>query len=174
MTSSALRALPRLLGGLALLLSAGLAQAQYSWIDAGGTRHFSDRSPPPGTPAHRILKTPGRAASAPLAAPVADPARPAPPAQTAGPKGARTLAEREADYRERMKQREQEEKKEAELARRQRELAERCRSALQVRAQVESGIRITHVDASGERSIATDEERAAQLARANRILAECR
>lgn len=171
MTSSALRALPRHLGGLALLLSAGLAQAQYSWIDARGTRHFSDRPPPPDTPAHRILKTPGRAVAAPRAAPAAQPAA---PAQAAAPKSPPTLAEREAGYRERMKQREEEEKKDAELARRQRELAERCQGALQVRAQVESGIRITNVDARGERSVATDEERAAQLARANRILAECR
>lgn len=165
MTSSALRALPRLLGGLALLLSAGLAQAQYSWIDARGTRHFSDRPPPPDTPAHRILKTPGRALPA---------AQPAAPGQAAAPKSPPTLAEREAAYRDRMKQREEGEKKDAELARRQRDLAERCQSARQVRAQVESGIRITNVDASGERSVATDEERAAQLARANRILAECR
>ncbi|MFS2019205.1 DUF4124 domain-containing protein, partial [Massilia sp. CT11-108] len=49
-----------------LLLAAFLAApayAQYSWIDDHGTRVFSDRPPPPGTPPSRILKTPRGVAS---------------------------------------------------------------------------------------------------------------
>lgn len=50
--------------GVAALLVAGFAHAQYSWIapyswiDEKGVRQLSDRPPPPGTPADKILKAP--------------------------------------------------------------------------------------------------------------------
>ncbi|MCA1248205.1 DUF4124 domain-containing protein [Massilia sp. MS-15] len=148
----------------ALLLGAGGAQAQYSWIDAKGTRHFSDQPPPPSTPPQRILKMPARHAPGPAPAPASTPvdARPAP-----------TLAEREADYVQRARQREAQEKKLAEDAARQRALLENCERAREVRAQAESGIRIAKVDANGERRFVTDQERAEELARARRMLAQC-
>jgi hypothetical protein len=49
----------RLLCAGALALTSLLAHAQYSWLDDKGTRVFSDRPPPPGTPPSRILKAPG-------------------------------------------------------------------------------------------------------------------
>jgi hypothetical protein len=84
---------------LALFFCAGLAQAQYVWIAPNGTRQYSDQPPPPDTPASKILKSPGRAAvqidTAPAAQATAEPAA----------KKAPTLAEREADYRKRVKRR---------------------------------------------------------------------
>ncbi len=155
-----------LLAACALLLGSSLAQAQYSWIDGNGVRHFSDRPPPPSTPASKILKTPGRAAHA-APAPAAE--APAP----AAPKAAPTLAEREADYKERMKKREEQEKKDAQQAERQRDLAQRCAMARSAKAQVESGVRIRDFDADGQSRVMTDEQRAAQKAQAAKILAEC-
>ena len=61
-----------------------------------------------------------------------------------------------------------------EQAERQRDIAQRCAMARSARAQVESGVRIRDVDAAGQSRIMTDEERAAQFAQANKILAECR
>lgn len=174
----------RLAGATALLASAPLAQAQYAWIGANGVRHFSDRPPPPSTPLHKILKAPGHAAppapvpvsasalSSPAEAAEAGPieaAAAAPP-----PKRPSTLAEREAAYRERVKLREEQGKKDQQDTQRQRELAERCQSARQVKAEVASGARIGRIDAGGERSYMTDEEKAAAAARADKILAECR
>lgn len=52
-----------------LLLASSLAHAQYSWIDEKGVRQFSDRPPPPGTPAEKILKAPGHAATPAVATP---------------------------------------------------------------------------------------------------------
>ncbi|MGB9108871.1 MAG: DUF4124 domain-containing protein, partial [Telluria sp.] len=49
---------PRLLCAGALALTSLLAHAQYSWLDDKGSRVFSDRPPPPGTPPARILKAP--------------------------------------------------------------------------------------------------------------------
>lgn len=159
--------LPRLLAACALLLGSSLAHAQYSWIGENGVRHFSDRPPPPSTPPHKILKVPGRTAYTP-------PPPDAPAAAPAASKAAPTVAERELEYKERMKKREEQEMKDARQAERQRDIAQRCAWARTARAQIESGIRISNVDPQGERRFASDEERAAQLAQANRILAECR
>ncbi|MFC0252857.1 DUF4124 domain-containing protein [Massilia consociata] len=179
-------ALLRMAGATALLLAANLAHAQYSWIGENGVRQFSDRPPPPGTPPHKILKAPGRAAQAPLAAPVstavseAGPAAtqagtaPAAPPDAGGRKGPPTLAEREAAYRERVKQRAEQDRKEGLEAQRRRDLAERCELARQAKAQAESGIRVARMNADGERVFLTDEERAADAARAGRALADCR
>lgn len=161
----------RLTAACALLLGTSLAHAQYSWIDANGVRHFSDRPPPPSTPQHKILKAPGRAGLAAQAAA----AEPAPAADAPAPaKGPKTLAQREEDYLARTKLREEQDKKDAMEARRRRDLAEHCRDAREMRAQVASGVRIARFDAKGQPGFMTDEERAAQLARVNKALARCR
>lgn len=161
----------RLFAAFAMVLGSSLAHAQYSWIDANGVRHFSDRPPPPSTPPHRILKAPGRAASPPQASP----ASPTPGTDVAAPAaGPKTLAQREEEYRARTKMREEQDRKDAAEAGRRRDLAQHCRDARAMRAQVESGVRIAKFDAKGERSFMTDEERAAQLARVDRALAQCR
>ena len=178
--------LPRLLFASALLLSSGFAHAQYSWVGANGIRHFSDRPPPAGTPASKILKAPRHSNPAPAAPPaVAAAPEPQPVVTVAAPSAAPVpdaaqarltpaLAAREAAYREREKLRTENEKKEAAEAVRKRELAERCTSARQVKAQSESGMRVAKVTASGESVYLTDEEKAADAARANKALAECR
>lgn len=157
----------RLLAGLALLLGTNLAQAQYVWIDAKGLRQYSDRPPPPSTPASKILKTPGRQ---PL--PVREAAQIAP--APAPPQGLPTLAEREADYRKRAKDQAERERKETEERRRKAELAEHCDSARAAKAQLESDVRIADMNRDGEPTFLSDEERARRLARANRLLDDCR
>jgi hypothetical protein len=160
----------RFIAAAALLLCAGSAHAQYSWIGENGVRHFSDLPPPPGTPPHKILKAPGRPALAASATSAAVPA----PAMPAPPKTATTLAERDKAFQARIKLREEQEKKEAADAQLQRSIAANCQSARDAKAQAESGMRVARVDASGERRFMTDEEKAAQAAHANRILETCR
>jgi type IV secretory pathway VirB10-like protein len=159
----------RLLGGALLFLAAQLAHAQYVWIDAKGTRQYADRPPPAGTPLHKILKAPGRLASAPVPEATAEPAKPA-----EQPKRAPTLAERETAYKERIRQRDEQERKEADEAARKRDLAARCEAARDARAQLDSGIRIRRFDASGDQGYMTDEEKAARTAQVNQVLKECR
>ena len=92
----------RFAGAALLFFAAQLAHAQYVWIDANGTRQYSDRPPPPGTPPHKILKAPGRLASAPAPEASLGAANPATPeARPAAPKGPPTLAEREQAFRKR-------------------------------------------------------------------------
>jgi type IV secretory pathway VirB10-like protein len=162
---------PRLLCAGALMLLSQLAHAQYSWIDAKGTRVFSDRPPPPGTPANRILKAPHTAAprTAPDDAAPVPPAVPAPAPKPAGP----TLAEREADYRKRAAQREADDAKAAQEAQRKAALAEQCAAARRGAATLASGVRMTETNDKGEQVILSDDERARRLATARSATAQC-
>src|SRR5437763_5056820 len=96
---------PALVGTLMLLaqLAPQCAHAQYSWLDANGTRVFSDRPPPPGIPPSRILKAPRRPDAAPVDAVtgVTPSTAPAPAPTPADKPKPPTLAEREAEYRKR-------------------------------------------------------------------------
>ena len=152
---------------LSLLAAAG-AQAQYVWIEPNGTRQYSDRPPPPGTPASRILKAPGRTVLP--SAPAEETGFNASPAARPAP----TLAERDAAYRERAKARGEQERKEEEAARKERALAERCETARQNQAALASGTRIAQYGADGERRYLSDQERAERMARADRALQDCR
>ena len=150
------------------------AHAQYSWIDDHGTRVFSDRPPPPGTPPSRILKAPRTPASAsPYALPApADPAT-AGPSDTAKPPPP-TLADREAEFRKRAAQRDADERKALDEAQRKADAAEQCAAARRSEASLASGTRVADVDDKGERIVLSDEEKARRLAQARRALANCR
>ena len=172
--------------GLALLFTAGLAQAQFVWLAPNGTRHYSDQPPPPGTPRARILKAPGlptislqaasaQAANAPSASagPVAAAAAAA--AQAADkPKGPPTLAEREEDFRKRRKESELADLKAQEQARIQAANAEHCAEVRKAKQMYDSGIRVAEVGPDGQKRYLTDTERAQRSARAGAMAAECR
>lgn len=167
--------LPRLAAALLLLLSTSLAHAQYVWVDAKGTRQYSDRPPPPGTPPHKILKAPGRLAPAPAPEASSDNAAPdAPVAKPKDPTQPPTLAERDKAFRERQKQAAEQERKDADERDRKADAAARCEAARDAHAQLVSGIRISRIEKNGERSYMSDEERAARAAQMEKILRECR
>jgi hypothetical protein len=166
----------RLLCACTLALLSQAAHAQYSWLDDKGTRVFSDRPPPPGTPAERILKMPRGLAPRPVqaeAAPAAATASPS-PAGAADKASPPTLAERDADFRKRAAQREADEKKAAQEASRKAASTENCEIARASARALDSGMRISHVDAKGEKAFLTDEERAQRLERARKVLQSCR
>lgn len=148
---------------LAALVVAAPAHAQYSWIDDHGTRVFSDRPPPAGTPTSRILKAPRGAATA-------EPDVPAEPAKPTSP----TLADRDADFRKRAAERDTEARKATEDAQRKADNAAQCAAARRSEAALTSGVRITDVDDKGERVYVTDEEKARRLEQVRRVLAGCR
>jgi len=164
-----------LTGALMLLaqLAPQLAHAQYSWIDDKGTRVFSDRPPPPGMPAARILQMPRSTIPAPSAADAAVAGKPPSPAATAVPKPP-TLAEQETAFRERQAKREEDAHKAQETADQKAALDERCASARQQERLVTSGGRMSAVDAKGERYFLSDEERGKRLQAARRALQDCR
>jgi type IV secretory pathway VirB10-like protein len=161
--------LPRLSSCLAVLLfcCAGVAQAQFVWIGPNGTRVYSDQPPPPGTPASKILKAPGRAAAAQEA-----PDTPA-ASEAAKPKMP-TLAEREADYRKRAREREESDNKSQAEAKRTAAHAEYCAGARKNARLYQSGIRIADLGPDGQKRYLSDAERAAASERAAQQLNECR
>jgi hypothetical protein len=172
-----IRCLRALCAGAALLLAAH-AHAQYSWIDDHGTRVFSDRPPPVGTPPSRILQAP-RSATASTPVEVPPPATdatnpPDKPSPAAGAKRALpTLADREAAYRERTARYEADAREAAEKARRKVEHANACTAAREEEQLMRKTRRMIGVNEKGERAVLTDEDKAARLARAQRVLADC-
>lgn len=158
----------RLLAAAALMLVAGLAQAQYVWIDEKGIKQFSDRSPPPSVPEKNILKAPGRQTVA-IAADGQEPA-PAGAARQAPP----TIAERDAEFNKRMKEKAESGRKAAGEAQARSAKAEHCAAARAYKAQLDSGVRIGTVGKDGERGFMTDTDRAAASAKASKALADCR
>jgi hypothetical protein len=175
MPSTPVSRLPALCAGLLFLAALAPAHAQYSWIDASGTRVFSDRPPPPGIPAARILKAPRPVAAAPYGAPAPAEAPAASAAQAASTPARPTLAEREADYKKRGEKRAEDDAKAAEAARKQAAQQSRCRSLMRQEATLTAGTRLSEFDEKGERHYLTDAERAQRLAQARALqAAECR
>lgn len=161
----------RLLAGCALMLIATFAQAQYVWVDEKGIKQFSDRPPPPSTPAGRIIKQPGADAPATAAPASAQPAAAEEGApKTKGP----SLAERDAGFRKRLQEKAELEKKDAEAARQKADRAENCEQARQARLQLESGRRLSTYDKNGERGLMNDEQRAQQEKRVSALLEGCK
>jgi len=158
--------------GALLLLAACAAHAQYVWIGPNGTRQYADRPPPPGTPASKILKAPGRPDFAQQAP--ADEAPAAPATRPADAKAPPTLAERDAAFRERSKARAEQEHTHREEAQRRRRLAEHCAAARETQAQLDSGIRIARIGPDGEKTYLSDEEKTAHGERVRRALQDCR
>jgi hypothetical protein len=150
----------RLLPLAALALLPQFAHAQYSWLDDKGARVVSDRPPPPGTPAARILKAPRGFEPAIEAA--------APPA--AGP-DAPDWKKRELDYRERSARRDKD-AQEAEAQRRPERDAQ-CSWARDAQRQLATARRLEWKNRKGELEYISDEDRAREQARVQKILSDC-
>jgi hypothetical protein len=185
----------RRLAAVALLFAAGLAQAQFVWVDPKGVRHYSDQPPPPGTPPARILKAPGlpafaaqpASATAAAAKPAQPPSAPAQPLGTApvtpgapadgtaakAPKGPQTLAEKDADFRKRQKESQEADLKAQEKARIDAQNAEYCSEVRKAKQMYDSGIRIAEMGPDGQKRYLSDAERTQRSARAGAMAAEC-
>lgn len=151
-----------------LFCCAGAAQAQFVWIAPNGTRQYSDQPPPPGTPQSKILKSPGRPA------PAQEVAGATAPADTAKPKKAATLAERDADYRKRALEREEAERTTQADAQRAAARAEHCDGVRRNKQLYESGIRIADLGPDGQKRFIGEAERAALAERNAKQMSECR
>jgi len=172
----------RLLAAGALLALSALAQAQsqvqsqvqYMWIDEKGIKQFSDRAPPASVPLTAILKAPRGAASAatmPTATVASDPAaaaaKPAPPAPP-------TVAERNADYRKRVREHLEREQKDEEEHIVKADRADNCARARLAKQSMASGARIGVQDRHGERGFLSDEQRVVESAKIDRVLSGCK
>ncbi len=168
-----------------LTLAATLtAQAQYQWIDKDGRRVFSDRPPPADVPQKNVLSQP-RMSNAPLirstptapADAASEPAAAAPAPARPATAATDPAAGVDKELEEKKKQAEAAEaaKKKAEEERIAAARAENCKRAMNAKASLESGMRIARMNDKGEREILNDAQRAAELKRAEEIIAQsCR
>ena len=154
----------------ALLLAAAPAFAQWAWIDAKGTRNYSDTPPPPNASVKMLSSPSGMKLAAAEAAPATAAPATAQPATQSGP----TLAEREAEFRQRRKDAAATEARSAEAERVRKENEKSCAIAIAAKARYESGNRIRSEKSENMREPMGDAERAAALAQANTVLADCR
>jgi type IV secretory pathway VirB10-like protein len=165
----------RLLAAAALLALSALAQAQYMWIDEKGVKQFSDRAPPASVPLKNILKAPPGAASAttipvePVAVDANNAAKPKPAAAPAP-----TVADRNADYLKRAKDKLEREQKEKDELIAKADKAENCERARSAKQSVDSGARIGIHDKNGERGFMSDEQRVTESKKYDRVLAGCK
>ncbi|MES2899916.1 MAG: DUF4124 domain-containing protein [Pseudomonadota bacterium] len=196
---SGLRGLHLVLGG-ALMVAAGIAQAQYVWVNEKGVRQISDKAPPASVPVKNILRAPG---GVPLEAPPAkaqpgaDPQFPAagsvvgPALDKDGkPKSAAELAadaaranmtpdqarlaDREADYKKRkLEAAEKEAKDKAERLQKENRKAS-CDSAKQYKATLDSNQAVTTVGPNGEAVYMEEAQRKKLGDQAQRVLNECK
>ena len=142
---------------VAMGFTAGASAQQFKWVDKDGRTQYGD-TPPPGVKATRIKPPPAGTATAPAA-------------PAASKDGKKPLSP-EAGFQKRQQEREAEEKKanetaEADAARRQ-----NCESAQAQVRTIQSGQRMSTTNAQGERVFLDDSQIAAELARAQKAVAE--
>lgn len=174
------------MGCLAALIGLGVALpalAQWQWIDKDGRKVFSDRPPPDDTPDKNILTRPGGAARPrPVAAPTAAAASAPASAASAGARPTARLARPAASAEDpalaeakKKAEAEAEAKKKAEEERIAKAKAENCAQQRQALATIDSGVRMSTVNAKGEREVMEEPARQAERRRVQaQIDANCR
>lgn len=141
-----------------------VASAQWMWVGKDGRKVFSDQAPPADIAPDKILKGPRGQQVVPVnAAPVAETAAPALPTPVGKDKALEEKKKQLAAADARKKQ--EEEAKYAALK------ADNCARARQAKANLDSGVRMTTVDAKGERQFLDDAQRAAEGKRLQEVMA---
>ncbi len=159
---------------LVCLLSFG-ASAQWAWVDKDGKKVFSDRAPAADVPEKSIVKRPGRNIMTVTSLPNDSAnAEKSPLAAAAG--ASKPVAGVDKDLAARLKQTEQEQaaKKKAEEERISKAKADNCARAKLAQKSLDSGVRLSRINAQGEREILDDAARSAEGKRLQGIVqSEC-
>ena len=165
------------IGLCALALTATTASAQWQWVDKDGRKVFSDRSPPADIVEKDILKRPpGATRASPAVLAVDSAAKPegiaSAPALKASGASAPKLSGKDAELEAKKKKAEAEEaaKKKIEDDKAAKVKAENCERAKTGLATLQSGVRMSSVNAKGEREIFDDAKRASETQRAQQVI----
>ena len=147
------------------------ALAQWQWIDKEGRKVFSDRAPPAEIPEKNILKQPGF--KAPLQPADAEATAAAAAPLVANKAGTPKLTGKDAQLEARKKQVEDEEnaKKKAEDEKLAKSHADNCDRAKKGLVAVQSGVRLSVINAKGEREFMDDAARMVETKRIEGIIA---
>lgn len=157
--------------------------AQYQWRDGQGRMVYSDLPPPLSVAPERIIRAPhmpradvprapdpsapDAAATVPVA-PVAAAVKDA----AATNEAALSVADRDMAYRKRMAENAEQENKAAQASRRKMELAKACSDAQSNIRSLESGQRISRINAAGQTEFLSDAERSERLKTARKSVGE--
>ena len=150
------------------------AFAQWQWLDKDGRKVFSDRAPGSDIPDKNILKRPGgqrpmpstpaasgEVSTIPTTAPA--PVLPSTAANGAG-------VDKELEAKKKQAADAEAAKRKAEDERVTKAKAENCARAKQSKATFDSGVRVSRVNAAGEREVMDDTARAAEAQRIQGII----
>jgi hypothetical protein len=157
-----MRCLRLLVLPVAACLVSPLVLAQWQWVDKDGRKVFSDQAPPPGTPEKNIVKRPGQRTAAPE--PEAPASAPAPAPKLSG-------KDKELEQKRKQAQADEEAKKKAQEEEIAKARADNCDRAKKGKAMLDSGVRISTMNAKGEREIMDDASRAAEAKRLEATIA---
>ncbi|MBE7418634.1 MAG: DUF4124 domain-containing protein [Ideonella sp.] len=159
--------------GLALLLVAGPAAAQWKWKDARGQVVVSDLPPPRDIPESHILQRPELIARRPAQQAAAASAAASAPA--AAPVVAKAKVDPELEARRKKAEQDEKDKAKAEEQKLAAQRADNCRRARSHMATLDSGIRLSRTNDKGEREVLDDKQRAEEVARTRAVIAsDCR
>lgn len=146
-----------LASALAMTLS---AQAEvHKWIDTNGKVHYSDQAPPGKTAAHKLRMGINNTPTATAGTPADKPA-------------AKSLADRELEYRQRQVAAEEAQKKQAQADADSKLKQQNCTGARGNLKTLEEGRRVYNYDAKGERNYLDDAARTKSLDEAKKRVSE--
>lgn len=164
---------------LVLTFATSAAFAQFVWIDANGTKQYSDRPPPASIPKNKILKEPslelrngGQSAGQAEAVTGAAPEKGAPNVKPA--KGPATTAEKNADFVKRKSDQAEADKKAADEAKEAADKSKNCERAQAYNRSLQSGERIATTDKNGEKAFLSDEKRGQEVRETKRVMEGCK
>ena len=165
---------------LLLTFATGAAFAQFVWIDANGTKQYSDRPPPANIPKNKILKEPslelrnnGQASGETEPAIGTIPAKGG-AATPASAKGPVTTAEKNADFVKRKADQAELDKKAGDEAKEAADKGKNCERAQAYNRSLQSGERIATTDKNGEKAFLSDEKRAQEVRDTKRVMEGCK
>jgi hypothetical protein len=168
--------LPYLVASIGLVFTVS-AMGQYVWLDAAGRKVFSDQPPPADTPAKRILQQPGKAAlAAPVASSNADEKTAGKTADSADAAVKTTpapkIASKDKDLEAAKKKIDDAAaaKLKADEEVRSVAKADNCVRAKQAKNTLDSGVRLTHTNAKGERGYMDEATRMVETKRLDGII----
>jgi hypothetical protein len=157
--------------GLLCALVCQGAAAQWAWKDDAGHTVFSDQPPPPNIPRAHIIRSPSGGSPAPAAADT--PAASSGDAAAAGDSKPKSLAEQNMEFNKRLKDNAEAAKKAQDAQAAKDANAQRCDAARSAQNALQSGQRVTTVDAQGNKVYLDDAQIAAQQQKLQSALAGC-
>jgi hypothetical protein len=156
---------------LASFLLSTAALAQWAWRD-GNTTVFSDQPPPPNIAPSQILRQPVGSAKPAKPGESGDAAKindKSAPGKAANTTQAKSLAEREAEFRERREKLAEQEKKAAEEAAKKQQLSQECERARSYLNSLQQGVQVR---SGPDNAVMGDEQRQKEIQRVQKQVSD--